>query len=117
MYSLDLWDDMPTMTHVVVVSIVCLLLFVQYRTRSDPLRSIPGPFIARFSRLWMVWHSWNGTMHRTMIECHARYGKLVRTGPNEVSVSDPSAIKKIYAPGTKFVKSNWVKTCRSRYQN
>ena len=31
-----------------------------------------------------------------MIDLHQRYGKLVRTGPNEVSVSDLAAIKKIY---------------------
>ena len=35
-------------------------------------------------------------MHRTMIELHKRQGKLIRTGPNEISVSDLSAIQKIY---------------------
>lgn len=35
-------------------------------------------------------------MHRTMIALHQKHGKLVRTGPNEVSVSDIAAIKKIY---------------------
>ncbi|MCJ1451493.1 hypothetical protein MMC28_001830 [Mycoblastus sanguinarius] len=42
-----------------------------------------------------------------MIDLHRRHGKLVRTGPNEVSVSDLSAIKKIYGARTKFVKSDW----------
>lgn len=46
-------------------------------------------------------------MHRTMINLHKRHGKLVRTGPNEVSVSDLSAIKSIYGAGTKFRKSDW----------
>ena len=73
----------------------------------DPLRTIPGPYAARFSRIWMVKHSWYGDMHRTMIMLHKRYGKLVRTGPNEVSVSDLSAIKSIYGAGTKFRKSDW----------
>jgi cytochrome P450 len=31
----------------------------------------------------------------------------VRTGPDEVSVSDLTAIKKIYGAGTKFRKSDW----------
>ena len=52
-------------------------------------------------------HSWQGNMHRTMIDLHERYGKLVRTGPNEVSVSDLLAIKQIYGPGTRFRKSDW----------
>ena len=55
----------------------------------------------------MIKHSWQGDMHRTMIKLHKEHGDLVRTGPNEVSVVDPSAIKKIYAAGTKFSKSDW----------
>lgn len=35
-------------------------------------------------------------MHRTMISLHKKHGKLVRTGPNEVSISDLTAIRKIY---------------------
>ena len=38
---------------------------------------------------------------------HSKCGKLVRTGPNEVSVNDLSALKKIYAAGTRFSKSSW----------
>lgn len=46
-------------------------------------------------------------MNRTMMELHDKYGPLVRTGPNEVSVSDVTAIKQIYRAGTKFQKSDW----------
>ena len=46
-------------------------------------------------------------MHRTMITLHAKHGKLVRTAPDEVSISDLTAIKKIYGAGTKFRKSDW----------
>ncbi|SLM40221.1 cytochrome p450 family protein [Lasallia pustulata] len=42
-----------------------------------------------------------------MIALHQRHGKIVRTGPNEVSVSDLGAIKKIYGAGTRFKKSDW----------
>ncbi|MCJ1363635.1 hypothetical protein MMC16_002742 [Acarospora aff. strigata] len=42
-----------------------------------------------------------------MIELHKRQGKLIRTGPNEISVSDLSAIQKIYGAGTSFRKSDW----------
>jgi cytochrome P450 len=49
-----------------------------------------------------------------MISLHARHGKLVRTGPNEVSVSDLAAIKKIYSLGTKFRKSDWYSVWQGR---
>jgi cytochrome P450 len=42
-----------------------------------------------------------------MIALHRKYGPLVRTGPNELSVADLSAIKTIYGAGTKFRKSDW----------
>ena len=75
---------------------VCFLFLAYQRVFGGLLGKIPGPFSARLSRLWMVKHSWQGDMHRTMIALHQKHGKLVRTGPNEVSVSDLTAIKKIY---------------------
>ena len=85
----------------------CLIAFSIIHLFGGPLTSIPGPLTARLSRLWMVRHSRKGDMHRTMISLHMKYGKLVRTGPNELSVSDLSAIKKIYGAGSQFVKSDW----------
>lgn len=55
----------------------------------------------------MVYHSYNGDMHTTMIALHAKHGRLVRTAHNEVSTSDPDALKAIYRAGTKFRKSDW----------
>ena len=78
-----------------------------YTFLTDPLRKIPGPLSARFSRLWMVQHSRARDMHTTMIALHKKYGKLVRTAPNEVSISDPAALKTIYGAGSKFRKSDW----------
>jgi cytochrome P450 len=92
-----------------LISIV-IALFAVYITSTflrDPLSRIPGPLFARFSRLWMVQHSISGDMHTTMIALHKKHGKLVRTAPNEVSISDPTAIKTIYGAGTKFRKSDW----------
>lgn len=81
--------------------------YVIYQLYFHCLASTPGPFWARLSRLWMTKHSWDGDMNTTMIELHKKHGSLVRTGPNEVSVSDLAAIKTIYGAGTKFRKSNW----------
>jgi hypothetical protein len=83
------------------------LSYVIYLRFFSPLSSISGPLSASVSRLWLLKHSWDGDMHRTMITLHAKHGKLVRTAPDEVSVSDLNAIKKIYGAGTKFRKSDW----------
>ncbi len=48
-------------------------------------------------------------MHHVMIALHKKLGKLVRTGPKEVSVSDLFAIGIIYGPDTKSRKSSWYR--------
>ena len=35
-------------------------------------------------------------MNRVMIDLHEKNGNLIRTGPNELSIADLSAIRKIY---------------------
>ena len=97
-------ENLPQILIVVLLIILPLAYHIVF---GGPLGAIPGPLSARFSRIWMIKHSWQGDMHRTMIGLHMRHGKLVRTGPNEVSVSDLSAIKQIYGAGTKFRKSDW----------
>lgn len=38
---------------------------------------------------------------------HQKYGSIVRIAPGHYSVNDISAVKTIYAPGSKFPKSAW----------
>jgi cytochrome P450 len=85
----------------------CLSAYIVYQRFFHPLSSVPGPFWASLTRLWITKHSWDGDMHRTMIALHERHGPIVRNGPNEVSIADLSAIKTIYGAGTKFRKSDW----------
>ena len=37
-------------------------------------------------------------MHRETVRLHEKHGTLVRMGPDQVSVTDPDAVKKIYGP-------------------
>ncbi len=84
-----------------------VIIYIVYIRVFHPLAKVPGPFLASLSRLWMTKHSWDGDMNVTMIDLHNRHGALIRTGPNEVSVAEPAAIKTIYGAGTKFRKSDW----------
>ena len=40
----------------------------------DPLRDIPGPFLARFTRLWLLRQYVNGDFQKTNLELHEQYG-------------------------------------------
>lgn len=71
-------------TYFYVLPVVAAVSYLLYQRFFSPLAKIPGPFWASVSRLWITKHSWDGDMNRRVIELHRKYGKLVRTGPNEV---------------------------------
>ena len=57
---------------------ISLLLYETYRVVSDPLRKVPGPFWARYTRLWEVYHVRKGNFHLLSIELHEKYGELLQ---------------------------------------
>lgn len=70
------------------------------------LKNIPGPFIARFTRLFMLFRAAEGHADKLYPELHHKYGSIVRVGPNKVDISDPDMIPVIYNIGgnAKFYK-------------
>ncbi|KAK5107597.1 hypothetical protein LTR62_000991 [Meristemomyces frigidus] len=106
----------PALPSLLVFLVALLLVYTLYQRRFHPLASLPGPYSASLSRLWITKHSWDGDMNTTMIDLHHKHGSLIRTGPNEISVSDLSAIKQIYGAGTKFVKSDWYSVWQGHRQ-
>lgn len=89
------------------LSLLALGLCVAYGIVSaamDPLRSIPGPFLARFTRLWYFFEVYKGSFEISNLGLHKTYGPIVRIAPNEYSVDDMEAAKLIYRVGNGFVK-------------
>lgn len=70
----------------------------------NPLRNLPGPFSTRFSGLYRLSMVYSGNAPNNYRDLHNRYGKIVRAGPNHVSISDPSAIPAVYGLGTNYLK-------------
>lgn len=93
-----------------LVALWSLALFVLIKsiiTALRPgLRSIPGPFIARFSCLYRPWKVSKGDAPDFYQRLHEKYGPIVRTGPNTVDISDPKALSIIYGIISKFLKVN-----------
>ena len=85
-----------------------LLLFILYYLipwlQNDTLRGIPGPFIAKFSNIWLLLQARQGKRYQKVDEMHAKYGKLVRIQPDHCSVADDAAIPLIYGHGNGFLK-------------
>ena len=85
---------------------VIVLALVDYGRTSmrKSLRKLPGPILARFSGLYRLSMVINGDSPQNYRQIHNDYGKIVRVGPNHVSVSDTSEINTIYGIGSKFRK-------------
>ncbi|PVI00580.1 cytochrome P450 [Periconia macrospinosa] len=87
--------------------IIFLFLRLGQRAYVSKKQGIPGPFLARFSRLWYLHQIRKRTFHLSNIELHKKYGPVVRIAPNEFSIDDAEAVKIIYGHGTLFNKSPW----------
>ncbi|KAI0441043.1 cytochrome P450 [Xylaria telfairii] len=77
------------------------------RSVLSPLRSVPGPFLARCGDLWYLWQVRKGRWEARNIELHRKHGGIIRYGPNRYSFSDPEALGTIYGHGARFAKSDW----------
>ncbi|KAK2685269.1 hypothetical protein QWA68_015638 [Fusarium oxysporum] len=96
--------------HLPLVFTSCLLVWyfrLLIHALFSPLRFVPGPLSARFTRLWYFQQVYTGRFPWTNIELHKKHGPVVRIAPNEYSIDDPSAVKAIYGHGTAFTKGPW----------
>ena len=73
----------------------------------SPLAKIPtAHFSSSFSPLWILWKRYTSQENRSIHAAHLKHGKIVRLGPNEVSVASvDDGIRIIYGGG--FEKSEW----------
>ncbi|KAM0283725.1 hypothetical protein ACHAQH_002314 [Verticillium albo-atrum] len=84
---------------VVAVSLLSLCFFYSLcRALFSPLKSVPGPFVARFTDAWYLWRLYHGHFETEALKLHETYGPVVRLGPNRYTFASPSALKAIYGP-------------------
>jgi len=71
LHQIDLYSASGTL--IVAVS---ALVFARYiiRALASPLRDLPGPPLARFTRLWELYKNWQGQLEHVMIALHKRHG-------------------------------------------
>ncbi|KAF7315985.1 Cytochrome P450 [Mycena indigotica] len=71
-----------------------------WRWATDPLRRVPGPFLARWTPFWLMYHARKGERYLAVHELHLKYGPVVRIAPWHVSFASPEAPSKVYAQGS-----------------
>lgn len=83
-------------------------IYALFRTLYDayatPLRDVPGPWLAKFTRLWLFQAIRSREYQKINIELHQKHGPIVRLAPNEYSIDDPEAASIIYRTKDQLVK-------------
>jgi hypothetical protein len=54
---------------------VYISLVILYRLTFHPLAKYPGPFLAKFTDLYLGYHAFKGDRHLEFWRCHEKYGK------------------------------------------
>ncbi|MCJ1322910.1 hypothetical protein MMC15_008260 [Xylographa vitiligo] len=90
-----------------LISLVVTAAVVQrvYKAYTSPLRDIPGPWLARLTRLWLAKAIAGADFEKTNIQLHQKYGPIVRIAPNEYSIDDFDAAQIIYRHRDQLRKS------------
>ncbi|KAJ7923026.1 cytochrome P450 [Mycena leptocephala] len=78
---------------------LCLSITLYRLSPFHPLYHVPGPVIWRITKLTGMWRSFTGHQHIYIKRAHDRYGPVIRTGPNEVSVADIDAVVSVLGSG------------------
>jgi cytochrome P450 len=88
-----------------------LVGFLIYRAYLHPLSTVPGPALGRVSGFYRTYYHARGNWHDQVVWLHKRYGRVVRIGPDEISIVDQAAIRKIYGLGPdNAAKAPWYRT-------
>lgn len=58
----------------IAVSSALLLLYYLVPALLSPLGDVKGPAFARYTRLWELYHNWQGQLEHVTIALHKKYG-------------------------------------------
>ncbi|KAK5688090.1 hypothetical protein LTS10_000068 [Elasticomyces elasticus] len=82
------------------------LSVVLYRLTFHPLAGYPGPLRYKISSWPLVYQCYRGNRHLFGLRDHEKYGSIVRTSPNTLSYSSPTALHQIYGSNTANVRKS-----------
>ena len=78
------------------------LLVARYTTNG--LHRYPGPWLAKFSKLWQRLDVKSNRHQRHLLELHRKHGDVIRVGPNNLSIANPDYVSSIYGVKGEFLK-------------
>ncbi|KAK1623773.1 cytochrome P450 [Colletotrichum phormii] len=76
------------------------------------LRDFPGPFVGRFSYLWLLSNARSGRPAEHFTNLNRKHGSLVRIGPNDLVTDDPDILRRMNAARSTYGRSSWYDTTK-----
>ncbi|KAK8108381.1 hypothetical protein PG984_014182 [Apiospora sp. TS-2023a] len=97
-----------------VVCVVVKMIFFDRAARNQrpSLSGVPGPSLARWSRLWIAWALGTGRSHEIWVDVNRKYGPVARIGPNHVITDNPEITRHILAARSGYVRGPWFDSIR-----
>ncbi|RSL53645.1 hypothetical protein CEP53_007702 [Fusarium sp. AF-6] len=104
-------EGLPYRSHLTIVVglvvIIYLFSFFLYGRYFQPLARLPGSELSRYTDIVLKYHWLRGTRAQYVHHLHQHYGPIVRIGPNEVDISQISAVKEIHSVKGGYKKSRF----------
>ncbi|OCL10635.1 benzoate 4-monooxygenase cytochrome P450 [Glonium stellatum] len=91
-----IYSLLPVLTGASIVLIGYFLVLWIYRLSLHPLAKYPGPFSYKLTNWPLVLQAYHGNRHLHHLRDHAKYGPIVRIGPNTLSFNTETALNAIY---------------------
>ena len=109
----SIFPEFIKQVHFATIALLCVVFYivivVTYRLYFHPLSKYPGPWLAKITDLYPLYHAWNSDRHLTFWRCHEKYGDIFRYGPNTLSVNTNTGLKTIYGAKANVKKSSWYR--------
>ncbi|GAA5859922.1 hypothetical protein JCM8547_004388 [Rhodosporidiobolus lusitaniae] len=83
-------------TLVVVAAALYVLSSVIYNLALSPIKHVPGPLAAATTEYWALSHNMRGNKYLRVHELFEKYGPVVRTGPNSVTLRNFRYLPLVY---------------------
>ncbi|KAI1307068.1 cytochrome P450 [Xylaria venustula] len=78
-----------------------------YRLFEHRLSHFDGPRLAAVTKIWHFWKILFTSNNELLDQLHHKYGRIIRTGPQELTIVDPNVWEAIAGPKTTCIKSPW----------
>ncbi|KAH9905832.1 cytochrome P450 [Xylariomycetidae sp. FL2044] len=91
----DLILNARSLPYVACFILTLLLIIISNRLILSPLRSYPGPFLARLTSSYAGWHAVKGDLHLVTYFDHLKYGKI-KAAPDRLVFNTLTALHDIY---------------------